>query len=133
MVQGYVGLLVAMLLTGLLAYQAIRAERGSRLRQTYSLAAGGFGIILALNLLWSLGIEVGLLANVLNFAAVAMLIGAVASYALAVLNGEFSAKIRQAKEYTAGERARYAQQRREREQATGGQSELPAGEDKAGS
>jgi hypothetical protein len=132
MVQGYVGLLVAMLLTGLLAYQAAQAERGSRLRQTYGLAAGGFGLILVLNLLWSLGIAVGLLANVLNFAAVAMLIGAVASYVLALLNGEFSAKIRQAQEYTAGERARYDQQRREREQASSSQPELPAGDDKAG-
>lgn len=117
MLQGSYGLLIALLLTALLGYQAARAARGSRLRQTYSLAAGGFGLILVLNLLYTLGIASGLLANVFSFTAVAMLIGAVASFAFALLNGEFGAKLRQAQQYTAEERERIAQQRAEREQA----------------
>lgn len=133
MLQGSYGLLIALLLTALLGYQAARAARGSRLRQTYNLAAGGFGLILVLNLLYTLGIASGLLANVFSFAAVAMLIGAVASFAVALFNGEFQAKLRQAQQYTAEERERIAQRRAEREQAA---AEPPdpatGGQDKTG-
>jgi hypothetical protein len=127
MAQSYLVPLIALLLTGLLAYQAVRAERGSRLRQTYGLAAGGFGLILALNLLWSFEIGLGPLGNAISFAAVAMLVGAVATYALAVLNGEFSAKIRQATAFTASERARYARERDERERSSGAR---PSGDER---
>ncbi len=119
MQQGWAGLLIALALTALLARQAAQAERGSRLRQTYSLAAGGFGLIIALNILFLLGVAGELLSSTLSFAAVALLIGAAVAFVLAMLNGEFGAKIRQAQAYTAEERERIARQRRERERAAG--------------
>ncbi len=119
MPQGLVGLLVASLLTALLAYQAARAAAGSRLRQTYGLAAGGFALILALNFLYLLGAGAGLVGNVLGFVAIALLIGAVASFALSLFNGEFGAKLREAHDYTSQEREQIARRRAEREQAIG--------------
>ena len=119
MQQGWAGLLIALALTALLARQAAQAERGSRLRQTHSLAAGGFGLIIALNILFLLGVAGELLSSTLSFAAVALLIGAAVAFVLAMLNGEFGAKIRQAQAYTAEERERIARQRRERERAAG--------------
>lgn len=123
MLQGFSGLLIALVLTALLGYQASRAAPGSRLRQTYSLAAAGFGVIIALNLLFFIGVPLGPFAQVLNLAAVALLIGAVASYVFALFNGEFQAKIREAKNYTADERARAAERRVERERAAADHSE----------
>ena len=132
MVQGFYGLLVAMVLTVLLASQAARAAPGSRLRQTYTLAAGGFGLIITMNVLWLMGVPGGLLVNILSFGAVALLIGAVASFAIALFNGEFQAKIRQAQEYTASERERIAQKRFERERSSVVQPDQYAGDDKQG-
>jgi hypothetical protein len=117
--QGFTGLLIATVLTALLAYQAARAAAGSRLRQTYSLAAGGFGLILALNFLYMQGVGGGLLGNTVGFAAVAMLIGAVAAFGASIFNGEFTAKIRAAQDYTASQRDEIARQRAERERAMG--------------
>lgn len=125
MLQGFYGLLIAMVLTALLAYQASRAAPGSRLRQTYMLAAGGFGLIIAINLLWLIGVSSGLLLTVVSFAAVAMLIGAVTSFAVALFNGEFGAKIREAQTYTADERERIAQRRFERERSAGSNVDHP--------
>lgn len=117
MPQGSIGLIVAGLLTALLGYQAARAGAGSRLRQTYSLAAGGFGLIIALNVLYLLGAGAGLAGTVLSFVAVALLLGAVASFAMALFNGEFSAKLREARAYTDQQRDEIAQRRAERERA----------------
>lgn len=115
MLQGFYGLLVALALTALLAYQASRAAPGSRLRQAYGLASAGFGIIIALNFLYMVGAGSPVVANAVGLTAVALLIGAVAAFGLAIFNGEFQAKIRQAQEYTAGERERLARQRAARE------------------
>lgn len=119
MLQGLYGLLIALLLAILLGYQAWRAAPGSRLRQTYSLAAIGFGLIITLNVLYLFGIAGGLTSGVLGFAAVALLIGAVASFAVALFNGEFQAKIRQAEAYTADERERIARKRADLERSAG--------------
>lgn len=123
MPQGLLGLLVASLLTALLAYQAARAAAGSRLRQTYGLAAGGFALILALNFLYLVGAGAGLTGNMLSFVAVALLIGAVASFALALFNGEFGAKLREAQGYTSQQREQIARRRAEREPAPGGEGQ----------
>jgi hypothetical protein len=117
MPQGLLGLLVASLLTALLGYQAVRAAAGSRLRQTYGLATAGFGLILALNFYYLLGLGNGLIGNVLSFVAVALLIGAVASFGVALFNGEFGAKLREAQDYTGQQREQIAQQRAERERS----------------
>ncbi|HMQ29305.1 MAG TPA: hypothetical protein PKD53_01205 [Chloroflexaceae bacterium] len=119
MLQGWAGLLIALALTALLARQAARAARGTRLRQTYSLAAGGFGLIIALNALFLLGVAGELLSSTVGFVAVALLIGAAVSFVMAMLNGEFGAKLRQAQAYTAEERERIARRRLERERAAG--------------
>lgn len=119
MPQGLSGLLVAGLLTALLAYQARRAAAGSRLRQTYSLAAAGFGLIIILNVLYLLGTGAGLLGNTLGFVAVALLLGAAVSFVFALTNGEFSAKLREAQDYTQQQREEIARRRAERERALG--------------
>ncbi len=137
MLQGLSGLLIALVLTALLAYQAVRAAPGSRLRQAYSLASAGFGIIITLNLLYLIGAGNPIIANSVGLTAVALLIGAVAAFVTAIFNGEFQAKIRQAEAYTAGERERIAQRRaaseadaqRLRERATAAPPDQPAGGD----
>ncbi|NTU78319.1 MAG: hypothetical protein HGA45_02765 [Chloroflexales bacterium] len=115
MSQGFRGLLIAILLTALLAYQASRAAPRSRLRQTYSLAAGGVGLMIVINSLWLLGVTGGLLVNIVGFAAFGLLVGAVATLMLAYFNGEFQTKIRQVQAYTADERERSARKRLEHE------------------
>lgn len=129
MLQGFYGLLIAMILTALLAYQAARADPGSRLRQTYTLAAGGFGLIIVLNFLYLIGVTGWLIGNVLSFAAVALLLGAVASFVVALFNGEFQTKLRQAQTYTAEERERIAQRRFERERSAGAPADYPISHD----
>lgn len=118
MPQGLSGLLVALALIALLGYQAARAAPGSRLRQAYSLAAAGFGIIITLNFLYLIGAGSPTIVNTVGIAAVALLIGAVVAFAAAIFNGEFQAKIHQAQQYTAGERERIARRRSERERAS---------------
>jgi hypothetical protein len=131
MLQGFSGLIIALLLTVLLGYQATRAAPGSRLRQAYGLATGGFGVIIALNFLYLIGLASPLISNTVGLTAVALLFGGAAAFVVALFNGEFGAKLRQAQAYTAEERERLARQRHER---TAAAPEQPArGDDTVGS
>ncbi len=111
MPAGLSNLIVSLLLMLLLAAYAYRAIPGTRLRQAFALGSGAMGGVTALNAIVLMQIGAGWFSAALIALSLALFLGSVVSFALALWNGELRAKLQQAQRYVADERARREAQR----------------------
>lgn len=105
MSEGLSSLLVALALAVLLAVQAQRAAAGTRLRQAFTMGAASMLVLTLTNLLVLLNLGGEWLAS-LHTLTTALFLVSILMAVIALFNGEFQAKLRQARELVAAERAR---------------------------
>lgn len=111
MPAGLGSLIISLLLMLLLAAYAYRATPGTRLRQAFALGSGAMSAITGLNAMVLVQISAGWFPAALIALALALFLGSVISFTLAIWNGELRAKLQQAQRYVADERARRELQR----------------------
>ncbi|PDW01470.1 hypothetical protein [Candidatus Viridilinea mediisalina] len=105
MSEGLSTLLVTLVLTVLLGVQAQRAAAGSRLRQAFTIGAASMLVLTFSNLLVLLNLGGEWLVS-LHTLTTALFLVSILMAVIALFNGEFQAKLRQARELVAAERAR---------------------------
>lgn len=117
MSQELARLFVALLATALVARQALRAERGTRRRQAFTLGAAGFAIIALANVLTLGGAAAPAVITLAVGVGLALLLGCLVSLFLAYREGELKSQFRRAGSLVASEREKIAERdRRAREE-----------------
>lgn len=113
MSQELARLFIAVLATVLVARQALKAERGTRRRQAFVLAAGGFGLLAAGNLYALTPGPVIAVLTLLVGIGLALLLGSMVTLFLAYREGELKDQFRRAGSMVATEREKIAERDRQ--------------------
>lgn len=117
MSQEFARLFIAVLAAVLVGRQALRAERGSRRRQAFTLGTAGFLVLAVANAMPILGGASPFALTVAVGTGLALLLGCLVSLFLAYREGELQAQFKRAGAMVAGEREKIAErERRAREE-----------------